>query len=61
MALPTTTFGVEEEGLAESQPYHNAAGDILERISHEIFRNDVLDRRLKRHHITGTLLLDNNA
>ena len=61
MAPHDTTVGVEVESKAESEPYHNAPADLLERISHEVFRNDCLDRRLKRHHITGTFSPDNNA
>ena len=56
MAPYGTRVVVEEENKAESEPYH-----LLERIGHEVFRNDCLDRRLKRHHITGTLSPDNNA
>ena len=29
--------------------------NVLERVSHEVFRYDHLDRQLKRHHITGNL------
>lgn len=28
-------------------------GTVLERVGHEVFKYDRLDRRLKRHHITG--------
>ncbi len=30
--------------------------NMLERVTHEVFKNDRLDRRLKRHHITGKVL-----
>ena len=59
MAPHGTIFNVEDESKAESEPYHNP--HLLERISHEVFKNACLDRRLKRHHITGTLSPDNNA
>ncbi|KAK0508794.1 hypothetical protein JMJ35_009070 [Cladonia borealis] len=52
MAPHGTRFEVEEESKAESEPYHSGH-HLLERIGHEVFRNDCLDRRLKRHHITG--------
>ena len=40
------------------QPYQDELTNtphenILERLSHEVFRHDHLDRKLKRHHITG--------
>lgn len=33
------------------------ADDLLGKLSHEIFKHDCLDRRLKRHHITGRVHL----
>ena len=60
MAPPDITVELREESKAESEPYHNVPGELLERISHEIFKNDCLDRRLKRHHITGTSSPENN-
>ena len=60
MAPPDITVELREVSKAESEPYHNVPGELLERISHEIFRNDCLDRRLKRHHITGTSSPENN-
>lgn len=30
---------------------------VLERVGHEVFKHDQLDRMLKRHHITGESLL----
>lgn len=31
--------------------------DILGKLSHEVFKYDCLDRRLKRHHVTGKFLI----
>ena len=59
MATHRTTFNVEDENNAETEPYNNP--HLLQRIGHEVFKNACLDRRLKRHHITGALSLDNNA
>ena len=60
MAPHDITVEVREASKAESETYHNAPGELLERISHEIFKNDCLDRRLKRHHITGTSSSEKN-
>ena len=54
---PLDTENDVEESKAESEPYHS----VLEKIGHDVFKNDCLDRRLKRHHITGTFSLENNA
>ena len=54
MAPPDTTFDIRETSMAESEPNHKEPGELLGKISHEIFRYDCLDRKLKRHHITGT-------
>lgn len=32
--------------------------DLLGKLSHEVFKHDCLDRRLKRHHVTGRYPLD---
>ena len=50
---------VEEIGQEQSTTHHTfppeeeSQGHLLDRLSHEVFKHDCLDRRLKRHHITG--------
>ena len=60
MAPPDITIELREVSKAESEPNYNVPGELLDRISHEIFKNDFLDRRLKRHHITGMSSSENN-
>ena len=45
---------VREGGSYRSVQVERGQEDLLGRLSHEIFRHDCLDRRLKQHHITGT-------
>ncbi|KAK3171965.1 hypothetical protein OEA41_004049 [Lepraria neglecta] len=58
MAPLNAISDVEEVKEEESKPPQAASGEppheaLIERFSHEVFRYDCLDRRLKRHHITG--------
>lgn len=46
----------EESQLPQTAPGGPPEEPLIERISHEIFKYDCLDRRLKRHHITGASL-----
>ena len=56
MAPPSATARIEELNL-DSQERHpsppTGREKFVETVSHEIFKYDRLDRRLKRHHITG--------
>lgn len=47
-------LGEPHPGVRES----SNTGDRLGKLSHEIFKYDCLDRRLKRHHVTGNCPLD---
>ena len=34
----------------------SAPQGVLDKVGHEVFRHDYLDRKLKRHHITGNFV-----
>ena len=42
-----------EEGSHPGVQMVDTPDDLLGKLSHEVFKYDCLDRRLKRHHITG--------
>ena len=57
------TTQIEETGTVDSEPHqavrvNRTPADTLSRLGHEIFRYDCLDRRLKRHHVTGNCSLN---
>lgn len=53
---------IEEVSIEQAEPHQGVRGgrspDLLVKLSHEVFRYDCLDRRLKRHHVTGNRQLD---
>ncbi len=58
MAHESIRTQTEEVSIEQGKPYQGARvekspDDLLSRISHEIFKRDCLDRKLKRHHVTG--------
>ncbi|KAL9134358.1 MAG: hypothetical protein Q9175_004463 [Cornicularia normoerica] len=49
---------IEEVSLEQGEPRQDvrvgkSPDDLLGKLSHEIFKYDCLDRKLKRHHVTG--------
>ncbi|KAF6233808.1 hypothetical protein HO173_008020 [Letharia columbiana] len=46
-------LSIEQGEHHQSAPVSKSSDDLLGRLSHEVFKYDCLDRRLKRHHVTG--------
>ena len=57
MAPENITTQIEEISRENREP-HQAVRVTLGRLGHEIFKHDCLDRRLKRHHVTGNCSLN---
>ena len=60
MAPGSTQSEIEEFAIEQGEPHlgvqvGKSPDDLLGKLSHEVFKYDCLDRRLKRHHITGKL------
>ena len=57
MAPGDITTQIEEISRGKREP-RQAVRVTLDRLGHEIFKHDCLDRRLKRHHVTGNCSLN---
>ena len=58
MAPEITQSHIEEVSIEQGKPRQGvqvgrSPDHILDKLSHEVFKHDCLDRRLKRHHVTG--------
>ena len=51
-------FGIEQDGSHEGVRVSRSSENLIDRLGHEVFRHDCLDRKLKRHHVTGNCSAD---